>query len=167
VSDDHAAFTVLFERHEREAVALARRLLGSLEEARDVAQEAFLRAYAALGRFRGGSAFAPWLLSIVYRLCLHRIRSRGRETPCDDADRRPAPAIHAPDAVAITRATVADLERELRGLPLAYRCAFVLRHVHDMPVGEIAAVMERPVGTVKTLLFRARMLLRRRMGGRR
>lgn len=141
MAGDGVAFCVLVERHERAALALARRLLGSLDDARDVAQEAFARAFAAFDRFRADEPFAPWLLRIVYRLCLHRLRDRRRETPLHDADDWPAPAAGVPEVLATARAEVAALERELRGLPAPYRCAFVLRHVHDMPIAQIADVM--------------------------
>jgi RNA polymerase sigma-70 factor (ECF subfamily) len=145
-------------------------MTGNAEDAADLTQDAFVRAYSALGRFRIGSNFSTWLFAIANNACIDLARSRRRrgDTSLDDeiddgrepADRGATPEQH------VTRADqAARVQAAVEALPEKYRAVVIMRHLQDMPVEEIGRVLSLPTGTVKTHLFRGRELLRRRLVG--
>jgi RNA polymerase sigma-70 factor (ECF subfamily) len=166
---DTAAFAILVARYRGRIVALARRMLGSatVEDAEDVAQDAFVAAYDKRATFRKGEAFRPWLYRIAVNRCLDRLRSRSRKPPPVSIDSGPeaADTSHDPlgNVLAIERDT--RLQAAVDALPPKYRAVFLLRHVDDLSYEEIAVAADLPVGTVKTHLFRARAQLRQALEG--
>jgi len=160
---DTQAFRRLVERHGDRAYGLAFRMLGSESEAEEVAQDAMLRAWRALPRFRGDSSFSTWLHRIVVRRALDRSVSlkarRARETSLEEAD---AAAIVAPAPGAGTAEGECSrrLERLLASLSSVQRAAVVLYYYEDRSVDEISRALRIPEGTVKTHLHRARSILR-------
>jgi RNA polymerase sigma-70 factor (ECF subfamily) len=160
---DTQAFRRLVERYGDHAYGLAYRMLGSDSEAEEVAQDAFLRAWRALPRFRGESSFSTWLHRIVVRRALDRSATlkarRAREVALEDAD---TAALEAPAGAetAAGRDRTRKLDRLLDLLTDVQRAAVTLYYYEDQSVDDVARTLEIPVGTVKTHLHRARALLR-------
>jgi RNA polymerase sigma-70 factor (ECF subfamily) len=167
---DKRAFSRLVDLHKRTVYALCFRLLREAEEARDAAQEAFVRAYTSLETFDPTQPFAPWVLRIARNHCLDLLRRRipdARRVELD-AD-RPDDAPHrdladetapAADAVLERRETAATLARAVDALPENYREVVQLFHLDHLSYKEIAATLDVPIGTVMTWLHRARAKLR-------
>jgi RNA polymerase sigma-70 factor (ECF subfamily) len=159
---DEAAYTALVEAHQHRVYGLALRIVGRAEDAEEVAQDAFLRAWRALPEFRGEAAFGTWLHRIASRLALDRrarVAQRARhEEPVE------APPEVAAEAGAGPGEAAGSLDRLLDNLSAQARAAVVLYYYEDRSVAEVAVALGAPEGTVKTLLSRARATLREAMG---
>jgi RNA polymerase sigma-70 factor (ECF subfamily) len=145
---------------------LAYRALNDRREAEDVAQDAFVRAWQGLPRFRGQSQFRTWLYRIATNLCYNRI-PRLRQQLAALGEEHIA---ELPDAISVDPARIAEaderrayLHGEIGALPESYRLLILLRYQRELSYEEIAQVLDLPVGTVKTGLFRARARLRARL----
>jgi RNA polymerase sigma factor (sigma-70 family) len=163
-------FAELVDRHKDRALTVAVRLLRRREDAEEAVQDAFVRAFRGLAEFRGESRFSTWFYRILYNICLTRLR-RGpagqvrMTVSIDDPDAdEPASAVvdegdDPLDQLDIneTRAIIAE---EMARLPERFRLPVTLFYVNDMSYDEIAAVLDAPIGTVKTNLFRGRVALR-------
>jgi RNA polymerase sigma-70 factor (ECF subfamily) len=167
---DADSFNELILRWERPIYALAYRVLGREEDARDVCQDAFLRAYRALPRFRGQAKFSSWLYRITLNLCRDWMRRQRR-----------APVMQMPEGVdpselAAERGPVASIEtlvaqREMTGavkeamalLPEEQRTAIILKEYHGMTFQEIADLQGCPLSTVKTRLYQGLSVVRRHL----
>ena len=168
---DLDAFNQLVHRWERPIYALAYRTLGREEDARDVAQEAFLRAYRGLRGFKGQAKFSSWLYRITLNLCRDWIR-RERRTPVvqvpegtdpvDLADAHAAPAESVEDLVA-RREMSAAVARAMAELPEEQRTAILLKEYQGLTFQEIADLVGCPLSTVKTRLYQGLSVLRRRL----
>lgn len=157
--DDQAAFGELVEQNRGAILRVCFRLLGNLEDAKDVAQEAFLQAYLGLDRFREGSRFSTWLYRIAVNLCLNVLRRRGpRGEPLDEAFPDPRPT---PDRVYAQRELGRRIGRALERLSPDVRAAVVLRDTMGLSYSEIGEVLDIPLGTVKSRISAARWTLRR------
>ena len=163
-------YAELVEKYQEQAIRVAFSFLGNHEDARDVSQEAFVSAYRALGRFRGASAFSTWLYRIVVNACKDAFRRRARRPPAaqpigdpaEDADGLFEVADHAatPGEDAANQDLAKRLSAAIRELPMKQRTAFVLHHVHGLPLQDVAGVMACRTGTVKAHVFRAAASLR-------
>jgi len=157
---DTVAFRTLIERHRDRAYTLALRMLRSPADAEEVAQDAFVRAWVALPRFRGESSFGTWLHRIVARRALDRAaalrRRRERETVVEEAEHLPAGAGCAAGAEHAFR-----LEALIAELTAAQREVVALFYYEGRSVEQVASLLAIPAGTVKTHLSRARSALRR------
>ncbi len=153
------AFGTLVERYERAVYHLCLRTMRDAEEARDCAQEAFFKAFRSLRTFKPGAKFSTWIFSIAYHACCDRLARRKRfsdaEMP-DYADPGPGPA-HVAERADEAQALRSAIER----LPEKYRTVITLYHLQGRQYEEIARVLDLPMGTVKTHLFRAKELLRK------
>jgi RNA polymerase sigma-70 factor (ECF subfamily) len=168
---DAASFSELVSRWERPIHALAYRTLGREEDARDVVQEAFLRAYRGLKGFKGQAKFSSWLYRITLNLCRDWIR-RERRTPIvatpegtdavDLADQRMTPAESVEDLVA-RREMSAAVAKAMAELPEDQRTAIMLKEYHGLTFQEIAEMLDCPLSTVKTRLYQGLSVLRRRL----
>jgi len=143
----------------------ALRLTGSRADAEDVTQEAFLRAYRALGAYPPGRIreLRPreWVWTIALNLCRSRARSAARHPGAAlDAASLPADPAPGPEQEALATAGGEALAAHLARLPWAQRAAVVLRHVNGLPYAEVAAALGRPVGTVKADVHRGLRQLR-------
>ena len=164
---DIRCFADLVDRHKDRALTVAVRLLRRREDAEEAVQDAFVRAFRALSEFRGDARFSTWYYRILYNTCMTRLRRGpgGMTVSLDD------PVVEAPlgamtddiddpleqlDKVE-TRAIIAE---EMARLPERFRAPVTLFYVNDMSYEEIASVLDAPVGTVKTNLFRGRVALR-------
>jgi RNA polymerase sigma factor (sigma-70 family) len=159
---DREAFRCLVESHRDRAYGLALRIVRTASDAEEVAQDAFVRAWLALPRFRGESSFSTWLHRIVAGRALDRAEvlrnRRARETDVDEAGVLAA-ADSGPGAIeAHFRARA--MERLVGELPAAQRAAVTLFYYEDHSVEQVAAVLGMPENTVKTHLSRARATLR-------
>jgi RNA polymerase sigma-70 factor, ECF subfamily len=153
------AFGTLVERYERAVYHLCLRTMRDPEEAKDCTQEAFFKAFRSLATFKIGARFSTWIFSIAYHACCDRLGSRKRysdgEIP-DAADPAPGPA-----QLAERNDEASALRTAIDGLPEKYRTVITLYHLQGRRYEEIAAVLDVPMGTVKTHLFRAKELLRK------
>jgi RNA polymerase sigma-70 factor (ECF subfamily) len=160
---DAQAYRRLVERYSDRAYGLAFRMLGSAPEAEEVAQDAFVRAWRALPRFRGDSSFSTWLHRIVVRRALDRsaiLKSRrAREGPLEELMTSEPVAPHSEDVAGQEQVSL-RLERLLASLSDVQRAAVMLYYYEDRSVDEVAVALGIPGGTVKTHLHRARGLLR-------
>ena len=170
-------YAALVDKYQGLALRLAFSLLGNYEDAKDASQEAFVNAYRSLGRFREGAKFSTWLYRIVVNECtdVHRRRARQPAAVASigeadyDADVEASFFIDVDDPAASPSDQLAnrELSRQLseaiRALPEKQRTAFLLHHVHGLPLGEVAGVMGCRIGTVKSHVFRATAFLQVRM----
>ncbi len=161
------AFEQLVLQHQQFVFNLALRAVCDPHEAQDIAQEAFLRAWQALPRFKRKSRFRTWLYRIVVNLCYNRLPRLHQDLLAADIDdpAEPASELAAPDAVdpqtnLERRDRMAFIQQQVQALPEGYRLMILLRFVNDCSYDEIAEIMDLPLGTVKTGLFRARRQLR-------
>jgi RNA polymerase sigma-70 factor, ECF subfamily len=171
---DIAAFEPLVEKYRQRVWRLAYNVLRDREEAWDVAQEAFVRAWQALPNFRGQSAFYTWLFRIVMNVASDRVRARaarGRafgteRIPEEDWDRVlvDQPADARPDAAAAGAEQRARIERALAMLSPDHRRIVVLSDIEGLSYREIADVLEIPMGTVMSRLHNARKRLKAALG---
>ena len=165
---DADAFSPLVEAYQKNVYNLALRMTGNPEDALDMAQEAFIRAYNSLSSFRGDSKFSVWLYRIVSNVCLDFLRARkGRaavslsQTGPDGEDA----ALEIPDERALPeaeleRALTRDaVRRGLQALPDDQREILLLREIQGLSYEEIAAALSLEGGTVKSRIFRARKKL--------
>lgn len=158
------AFGILVERYERAVYHLCLRTMRDPEDARDCTQEAFFKAYRSLRTFKPGARFSTWIFAIAYHACCDRLGTRKRFTDSempDYADPTPGPA-----AVAEAADEATALRLAIEGLPEKYRTVITLYHLQGRQYDEIARVLDLPMGTVKTHLFRAKDLLRKALVAR-
>lgn len=167
---DTESFNQLVLRWERAIYALAYRVIGREDDARDVCQETFLRAFRGLGAFRGQAKFSSWLYRIALNLCRDWIRRERR-----------APFVAAPDGVdvvemAAERSSVESIEdylarqetsraivRAMRALTEEQRTAIILKEYQGLTFQEIADLVSCPLSTVKTRVYQGLLVLRREM----
>ena len=163
---DEQAFRELVVRHQAVVRAYAAGILGDTHEAEDAAQEAFLRAYRRVGAFRGDAPLRSWLLRICRNHCLDRIRARPSVTVVALDEEHPAAG---DDTTASGVARTIDRERlvtAIVALPEALQQTVVLRELRGLSYEEVAAVLDVPVGTVRSRLSAGRAQLREALGGR-
>lgn len=172
---DSSAFDEIVRRYKDRVYAVVYRFVGNREDALDVSQEVFVRAYRGIHEFRGSAQVYTWLYSIAANLARNRLRDMGRKGRNRgmslEALQESAPGIA--DAAAASRPSPSDeaigsetaelLQRCLTELPENFRMAFILRTTEDLSYEEIADVMGCPVGTVKSRLNQARQMLRDRL----
>ena len=168
---DTDAFNQLVVRWERPIYALAYRVLGHEDDARDVCQEAFLRAFRAIRGFKGQAKFSSWLYRIALNLCRDWIRRERRVTmvaPGGDGEAGPLDALVDPDSLAVEDAVARRelgraVERVMAGLPEEQRTAIVLKEYHGLTFREIADLQGCPLSTVKTRVYQGLAALRGRL----
>jgi RNA polymerase sigma-70 factor, ECF subfamily len=170
VGGDAESFNELILRWERPIYALAYRTIGREQDARDVCQETFLRAFRALPGFRGQAKFSSWLYRIALNLCKDWVRRERRtpvvDTPQDvdlmDLAAAAEPSESIEDLVA-RRDEMRVVERAMALLPEEQRTAIVLKEYHGLTFQEIADLVGCPLSTVKTRLYQGLTVLRREL----
>ncbi len=169
---DKQAFNLLVMKYQHKVANLISRYVKNQGDVADVAQEAFIKAYRALPNFRGESAFYTWLYRIAVNTAKNYLVSQGRRPPATDVDAEEAEFYDGADALRehgsperqllsdeIKRAVFSTIET----LPEELRVAITLRELEGMSYEEIATVMECPVGTVRSRIFRAREAIDKRI----
>ena len=165
---DVNAFEKLVTEYEKAVYAIAQRMTGNPEDAADMTQETFIKAYNSLSSFRGDSKFSVWLYRIANNVCLDFLRSKsrrptvslsaedddGEETQLDIADESQSPELLLESS--LTRDAV---RRGLDSLPPDYKQILLLREIQGLSYEEIAAALDIESGTVKSRIFRARKRL--------
>lgn len=169
-SGDATAFETIMRRHNRLLFRTARSILKSDAEAEDALQDAYLRAWRAMGGFRADAKLSTWLVRIVINEALGRVRQRHAHViPLDAAMNSTEPETQAsftadpdrqPERVAMRAEIRRLMEARIDLLPDAFRSVFMLRAVEEMNVEEVALALDIPEATVRTRFFRARSMLR-------
>jgi RNA polymerase sigma-70 factor (ECF subfamily) len=162
---ESAAFDELLSRWQRRILGAIYRVVGREEEARDICQEAFLKAYRALGGFKREARFSSWMYQIALNLCRDRLRRRKGRTlvPIDDmgALDELRPGLHGDAAGDVESRDLAQLvSRAVGTLPADQREVIVLKEYEGLTFTEIAETLQVPVSTVKTRLYRGLVVLR-------
>ena len=162
------AFEELVLEYEKKVYNVALRILGNSEDAADMTQEAFIKAFNSLSGFRGDSKFSVWLTRIVSNLCLDFLRSRSRRPTVslsveddegDDVQLDIADVSQSPELLLERSLTRESVRRGLKALPEDYREILLLREIQGLSYDEIAEAMNIEVGTVKSRIFRGRKKL--------
>ena len=162
---DQAAFGLLVEKYQHRLAKLVSRYIYDSAEVEDVCQEALIKAYRAIGNFRGESAFYTWLYRIAVNTAKNYLISQGRRPPKSDIDAEDAVQAEGgaamrengtPEANALTRELAETVTRAVDDLPEDLKMAITLREIEGLSYDEIAEVMACPIGTVRSRIFRAR-----------
>ncbi|MGE5189289.1 MAG: RNA polymerase sigma factor [Gemmatimonadota bacterium] len=169
VAGDDGAFRALFERYKKRAFAVALGIVGDPDEAQDVVQDAFIKAYYNLGEFRFGSNFYTWFYRLLVNQAIDRWRKTSRAAAVSLDEKRLSGESSPPDAAAFPRTPeeltgnrelMEALGRAIGALPEYHRAVIVLREVDGLTYEQIAKVMKCSVGTVMSRLHYARAKLR-------
>ncbi|MGB8713733.1 MAG: RNA polymerase sigma factor RpoE [Onishia taeanensis] len=162
---DTRAFDLLVKKYQHKIIGLIGRYVHDHAEVQDVAQEAFIKAYRALGKFRADSAFYTWLYRIAINTAKNHLVSRGRRPPGSDMDIVDAEIIDQSGRLSDIESPEASIARDqleaavfeaIENLPEDLRTAITLREFDGLSYEDIAHIMDCPVGTVRSRIFRAR-----------
>jgi RNA polymerase sigma-70 factor (ECF subfamily) len=162
---DSAAFDLLVRKYQHRVAALIGRYIPDWSECQDVAQEAFLRAYRAIGNFRGDAQFYTWLHRIAVNTAKNHLVAHNRRPPTDDIDVSDAEQFESglrlrdndtPERELMRQQMEQTVMRAVEALPEELRTAITLREVEGLSYEEIAERMDSPIGTVRSRIFRAR-----------
>ena len=162
---DKSAFDFLVIKYQHKIIQLVNGYIKDPSEAQDVAQEVFLKAYRALGSFRGEAAFYTWLYRIAINTAKNYLLSRSRRSSSFEVDIQDAEAIEnapqlqgmdTPERHLLNEEIVDTIKTAIENLPEEMRIAIMLREFEGMSYEEIAVAMDCPVGTVRSRIFRAR-----------
>mgnify|MGYP001092977829 FL=1 len=169
---DKKAFDVLVGKYQHKIISLITRYVSDHSEAMDVAQEAFIKAYRALPRFRGDSAFYTWLYRIAINTAKNHLVALGRRPPQSDVDASDAEQYSidtrlkdrgSPEHELLREEIEDTIHQAISDLPDDLRVAITLREMEGMSYEEIATTMECPIGTVRSRIFRAREAIDQRL----
>lgn len=172
------AFAELVERHKKRVLSIAYSFTGDYEDAKNVSQEAFLKAYQSIPKFRGGSSFYTWFYRILINTCKDYIRkeSGGRAiffiNKGNEDEARPPEDIFLADPSSnpdpqdelLNKELNEKITRAINSLPANQRIAFVLKHIHGMSIEEISNITRCALGTAKSRLYHAVMKLQDKLG---
>lgn len=167
--DDERAFGELVTRYETKVYSLALKMLRNPEDAEDVLQDTFLRAYRGIKSFQGNSTFSTWIYRITANSALMRLRKKQLPTvSIDDANERDAPINIADWTPGPVERLMSDemrkaMEDAIDTLPPEFRQVFILRDVEELSNAEVADVLDLSVAAVKSRLHRARLKVRNRL----
>lgn len=162
---DKKAFDLLVLKYQQKISNLISRYIRDPHEVLDVTQEAFIKAYRALPKFRGDSAFYTWLYRIAINTAKNYLVAQGRRPPNDDVDAETAEQMDVgvrlketgtPENLVLTEEISMTVQQAIEDLPEDLRTAIILRELEGMSYEEIANAMSCPVGTVRSRIFRAR-----------
>lgn len=163
LAGDGRAFDLLMEAHENRVFAVCLRILRDRDAALDAAQETFITVLRKAGGFEGRAAFSTWLYRIAVNTCYDMLRRRGRRRtyPLPEARDLPDPAAGSPLEAAELRPAI---EEALAELPEEFAPAVILSDLEGLPLQTVADILEVPLGTVKSRVFRGRRMLAAKLG---
>ena len=162
---DKSAFDILVLKYQSKIIQLVNRYVHDADEAMDVAQEAFIKAYRAIGRFRGDSAFYTWIYRIAINTAKNHLVASGRRPPAGDIDAQDAEQYEGatglreyatPERMILKDEIEKTVASAIEELPDDLKTAITLRELEGLSYEEIAQAMECPIGTVRSRIFRAR-----------
>ncbi|MBG22574.1 MAG: RNA polymerase sigma factor RpoE [Idiomarinaceae bacterium] len=162
---DQQAFNLLVQKYQHKVMSLISRYVKQAADVPDVAQEAFVKAYRAIGSFRGDSAFYTWLYRIAVNTAKNYLVSQGRKPPATDVDAEEADYLESagalrdgasPESLLLTDEIRNVVMTTIESLPEDLRRAITLREIEGLGYEEIAIEMDCPIGTVRSRIFRAR-----------
>jgi len=168
---DHHAFAQLYSLHKRHIYSLCLRMVGSVAEAEDLTQEAFLQFHRKIETFRGESALSTWLHRLAINVVLMHLRKKSLQVSSLDeftdpaADQRPGRSFGAPDLILTGVIDRLTLQRAINELPAGYRLIFVLHDIEGFEHNEIASLLDCSIGNSKSQLHKARLKLRESLRG--
>ncbi len=162
------AFTELIQRYQHKVYNSTYRILGNHEDALDMAQESFIRVYKSIGKFKGNSSFSTWLFRITTNICRDELRKRQRNLKTDSFSQakdqkktlKNLEEIDNPEKITMSNELNATIQKKIDQLPSKQKTVFVLREFEGLSYKEIAEVLEISIGTVKSRLSRARIVMR-------
>jgi RNA polymerase sigma-70 factor (ECF subfamily) len=155
LANRRSAFDVIVERHRRHVYQLCYRYVGNHEDASDLAQDVFVRAFKGLKGFKGQSTLATWLYRIAVNVCLNRMSLKTpRAEPLDPRDRADLRA-ERPDIALLREERASEVRAAIRRLPRKQRATLILRVYHDLPHEQIAGILGSSVGAAKANFFHA------------
>lgn len=157
-SGDREAMIMLLKEIESPLYRTAYYLLNHEQDALDITQEALIRIYTSIQSYKEQAQFLTWAQRIVTNLCIDHFRKQKEMTNIDDVERILSSAENVEERV-IRRNTADEIEKAIEKLPAHFRTVVVLRYLQDFSYNEIANIMELPLNTVKSHLFRARKIL--------
>lgn len=163
LAGDARAFDLLMEAHQRRVFAVCLRILRDREEALDATQETFITVLRKAGGFQGRAAFSTWLYRVAVNTCYDLLRKKKRRRAArmpEGYDPRDTSANGVLDAVELRPA----IEEALTRLPEEFGAAVVLSDLEGLPLKQVAEILEVPLGTVKSRVFRGRRLLAAQLG---
>jgi|SRR5687768_368685 len=169
--DDERAFGELVTRYESKVYSLAMKMLRNPEDAEDVLQDTFLRAYRGIKSFQGNSTFSTWIYRITANSALMKLRKKQlplvsiedadeRETPISIADWAPGPVEQL-----LSQETQRVMDEAIEALPPEFRQVFILRDIEELSNADVAEILDLSVAAVKSRLHRARLKVRNRLAG--
>ena len=163
LAGDSRAFELLMEAHERRVFAVSLRILRDREEALDATQETFITVLRKAGGFEGRAAFSTWLYRIAVNTCYDSLRKKGRRPTArlPETYDPPDPSIAGTLEAAELRPAI---EEALAGLPQAFGAAVILSDLEGLPLKTVSDILEVPLGTVKSRVFRGRRMLAAKLG---
>jgi RNA polymerase sigma-70 factor (ECF subfamily) len=162
---DKSAFDILVLKYQSKIIQLVNRYVHDPDEAMDVAQEAFIKAYRAISRFRGDSAFYTWIYRIAINTAKNHLVASGRRPPAGDIDAQDAEQYEGamglreyatPERILLKDEIEKTVASAIDDLPDDLKTAITLRELEGLSYEEIAQAMECPIGTVRSRIFRAR-----------
>ncbi len=159
---DMVAFNQLVDRYKDRLMNVIGRMLSSQDEAEDIVQETFVRVYQHRQSFNFQHCFSTWIYTIALNLARNELRKRKKFKFLDITDMKGNESEFAVEMKLPSRLPQA-LDSAIRSLPEKYRLAFVLRDIQELPYEEVAKVLSIPLGTVKSRVNRARMMLREKL----
>jgi RNA polymerase sigma-70 factor, ECF subfamily len=161
IEGHRGAFDLIVERHRRSVYQVCYRFVGNHEDASDLAQDAFVRAYRALPRFKGDAALGTWLYRIAVNVCLNRLALKTPPHETIETDRIEETRGDRPDEPVLRAERAAIVKAAIARLPKKQRATLILRVYHELPHEDIARVLGSSVGAVKANFFHALHNLKR------
>jgi len=169
---DHQAFAQLYSIHKKHVYSLCLRMVGSVAEAEDLTQEAFLQFHRKIDTFRAESALSTWLHRLTINVVLMHLRKKSLQLNSLDemmeptSDQRPGRSFGAPDLTLSGAIDRLALQRAIKDLPAGYRLVFVLHDIEGLEHNEIASLLDCSIGNSKSQLHKARLKLREALRNR-
>lgn len=164
---DMGSFSELVRRYQKQVYSLAYRLTNDAEEAMDLSQEVFLKIYQVLERYDGTRPFFPWMYKVASNICYSLLRKKPQESVPLDKIIEFTPLVpkmeSQPEDYYESREIQQLVQRAIVELPEKYRVPLVLRYLEDLTYQQISEVMELPVSTIETRLYRGKALLQKRL----